>query len=124
MIAGPSILIAIVGISVAYVLYAKKNSKPESIATSLKGLYTMAYHKFYIDEIYLFITHNVIFNFISRPIAWFDRHLVDGTMNLIGNTTVYFSGAIKKMQSGHVQWYIWYFTSGVLLLVFLVMYLN
>jgi len=124
MIAGPSILIAVVGISVAYVLYAKKNSKPESIATSLKGLYTMAFHKFYIDEIYLFITHKVIFNFISRPVAWFDRHIVDGTMNLIGNTTVYFSGAIKKMQSGHVQWYIWYFTSGVLLLVFLVVYLN
>ncbi|MEQ1587099.1 MAG: NADH-quinone oxidoreductase subunit L [Cyclobacteriaceae bacterium] len=124
MIAGPSIFIAIVGISVAYVLYAKKNSKPESLATSLKGLYTMAYHKFYIDEVYLFITHKVIFNFISRPVAWFDRHIVDGTMNLIGNTTVYFSGAIKKMQSGHMQWYIWYFTSGVLLLVFLVMYLN
>jgi len=124
MIAGPSILIAVVGISVAYVLYAKKNSKPEAIATSLKGIYTMAYHKFYIDEIYLFITHKVIFNFISRPIAWFDRHIVDGTMNLIGNTTVYFSGAIKKMQSGHVQWYIWYFTSGVLLLVFLFMYLK
>jgi NADH-quinone oxidoreductase subunit L len=87
-------------------------------------LYTMAYHKFYMDEIYLFITHKVIFKFISRPVAWFDRHIVDGMMNLIGNTTVYFSGAIKKMQSGHVQWYIWYFTSGVLLLVFLVMYLN
>jgi NADH-quinone oxidoreductase subunit L len=124
MIAVPSILIAIVGISVAYVLYAKKNSKPESIATGLKGLYTMAYHKFYIDEIYLFITHNVIFNFISRPVAWFDRHIVDGTMNLIGNTTVYVSGSIKKMQSGQLQWYIWYFTSGVLLLVFLILYLN
>jgi NADH-quinone oxidoreductase subunit L len=124
MIAIPSILIAVVGISVAYVLYAKKNSKPESISTSLKGIYTMAYHKFYIDEIYLFVTHKVIFNFISRPVAWFDRHIVDGTMNLIGNTTVYVSGSIKKMQSGHMQWYIWYFTSGVLLLVFLVMYLN
>ncbi len=124
MIAVPSVLIAVVGISVAYVLYFKKNSKPESIASNLKGLYTMAYHKFYIDEIYLFITHKVIFNFISRPVAWFDRHIVDGTMNLIGNTTVYFSGAIKKMQSGHMQWYIWYFTSGVLLLALLVMYLN
>ncbi len=124
MIAAPSILIAVIGISAAYVLYFKKNSKPESIANSLKGLYTMTFHKFYIDEVYLFITHKVIFNFIARLVAWFDRYIVDGTMNLIGNTTVYFSSAIKKMQSGHVQWYIWYFTSGVLLLVFLVMYLN
>lgn len=124
MIAGPSIAIAVVGISVAFVLYYKKNSKPESVANSLKGLYTMAYRKFYIDEIYLFITHKVIFNLISRPVAWFDRHIVDGTMNFIGNTTVFFSGAIKKMQSGQVQWYIWYFTSGVLLLVLLMLYLN
>ncbi len=124
MIAAPSILIAVVGITVAYLLYFKKNSKPDSIANSVSGLYTMAYKKFYIDELYLFITHKIIFNFISRPVAWFDRHIVDGTMNLIGNTTVYFSGAIKKMQSGQVQWYIWYFTSGVLLLVLLVLYLN
>jgi NADH-quinone oxidoreductase subunit L len=124
MIAGPSIAIAVVGISVAFVLYYKKNSKPESISNTLKGLYTMAYSKFYVDEIYLFITHKIIFNLISRPVAWFDRHIVDGTMNFIGNTTVYFSGSIRKMQSGQVQWYIWYFTSGVLLLVLLMLYLN
>ncbi len=124
MIAIPSVLVALLGISIAYVLYFKKNEKPESIANSLKGLYTMAYRKFYIDEVYLFITHNVIFKFISRPVAWFDRHIVDGTMNLIGNITVGASHSIKKMQSGQVQWYIWYFTSGVLLLVVLVLYLN
>jgi NADH-quinone oxidoreductase subunit L len=123
-IAIPSVLIAVTGIGVAYGLYFRKNSKPESIANSLKGLYTVVYRKFYIDEVYLFITHKVIFNFISRPVAWFDRHLVDGTMNLIGNTTVFAAEAIKKMQSGQVQWYIWYFASGVLLLVLLVLYLN
>lgn len=124
MIAAPSIAIAVVGVGVAFVLYYKKNSKPEAVANTLKGLYTMAYSKFYVDEIYLFITYKVIFNLISRPVAWFDRHIVDGTMNFIGNTTVFFSGAIKKMQSGQVQWYIWYFTSGVLLLVLLMLYLN
>ncbi len=123
MIAVPSVLVGLLGISIAYVLYFKKNEKPESIANSLKGLYTMAYRKFYIDEVYLFITHNIIFKFISRPVAWFDRHIVDGTMNLIGNTTVATSGSIKKMQSGQVQWYIWYFTSGVLMLVLLILYL-
>jgi NADH-quinone oxidoreductase subunit L len=124
MIAIPSIAIAVVGIIFSTMLYYRKNSKPESIAHSLKGIYTIAFHKFYIDEVYLFITHKVIFNLISRPIAWIDRHIVDGIMNLIGALTVSLSRAIKNMQSGQVQWYIWYFTSGVLLLVFLVMYLN
>jgi NADH-quinone oxidoreductase subunit L len=45
-------------------------------------------------------------------------------MNLIGNSTVTLAGGIKKMQSGHVQWYIWYFTSGALLLALLIIYLN
>ncbi len=124
MIAVPSVLIALVGIGVATILYLNKNSKSDSLALGLKGVYTLAYHKFYIDEVYLFITHKVIFNLISRPVAWFDRHIVDGTMNLIGNTTVFFSGAIKKMQSGEVQWYIWYFTSGVLVLALMILYLN
>jgi NADH-quinone oxidoreductase subunit L len=84
----------------------------------------MTYRKFYIDEVYLFVTHKVIFRMISQPVAWFDRHVVDGTMNQIGNTTVFFSQAIKRMQSGHIQLYIWFFTSGVLLLALLILYLS
>jgi NADH-quinone oxidoreductase subunit L len=121
MIAAPSVLIGVLGIAIAYVLYYKKNSKPESIATSFSGLYQSALHKFYIDEVYLFITKNILFQFVSRPVAWFDRHIVDGTMNLIGNTTVFFSRAIKRIQSGHMQLYIWFFASGVLLLTLIIM---
>ena len=124
MIAVPSVLIALLGIGVATVLYYKKNSRPEAIANSTKIFYTMVYRKFYIDEVYLFITHRLIFRFVSRPVAWFDRHIVDGTMNQIGNTTVFFSNAIKTIQSGHLQLYIWFFTSGVLLLALLILYLN
>lgn len=124
MIAVPSVLIAFAGIAVATVLYYRKNSRPETIAGSMKSLYTIAYRKFYIDEVYLFITRNVIFRLISQPVAWFDRHIVDGTMNQIGNTTVFFSQAIRRMQSGHIQLYIWFFTSGVLLLALLILYLN
>ncbi len=123
-IAAPSILVAVVGIVVAAVLYMKQNPRPDSIAQSLSGIYTTVYNKFYIDEIYLFITKNIIFQFISRPVAWFDRHIVDGTMNLIGNTTVVTSTAIKRMQSGHMQTYVWFFVSGVLLLALTVLYFN
>lgn len=124
MIAVPSVLVALTGIGVAALLYYKQNPRPHIIAFGLRGLYTAAQRKFYIDEVYLFITQKVMFKFISAPVAWFDRHIVDGTMNLIGNSTVYFSGAIRKMQSGHMQLYIWFFTFGVLLLTLMVLYLN
>jgi NADH-quinone oxidoreductase subunit L len=118
------VLIALVGIGIAATLYYKKNAKPENLATSLKGIYSASFHKFYIDEVYLFITKSILFQFVSRPVAWFDRHIVDGTMNFIGDTTVFFSGAIKRIQSGHVQLYIWFFASGVLLLTLAMLYLN
>jgi NADH-quinone oxidoreductase subunit L len=40
--------------------------------------YKTAYRKFYIDEIYLFITKKIIFNLVGRPAAWIDRNIVDG----------------------------------------------
>lgn len=124
MIALPSVLIALAGILLAATLYYKKNTKSENIVSGLSGFYTAAFRKFYIDEVYLFITHQVIFQLISGPIAWFDRHVVDGTMNFIGDTTLFFSGAIKRMQSGQMQVYIWFFTSGVIALTMLMLYLN
>jgi len=124
MIALSSVLIALVGIGGAAILYYKKNPKPENLAFHLNGIYRVTYQKFFIDEIYLFITQNVIFQFVSRPLAWFDRHVVDGSMNFIGNTTVYLSGAIKRIQSGHVQLYIWLFSAGALLLTIAVLYLT
>lgn len=124
MVALPSVFVAIVGIAIATILYYKRNSTPETLALRLKGIYQVVYRKFFIDEVYLFITQNIIFQFVSRPLAWFDRHVVDGSMNLVGNTTVFFSGAIKRIQSGHVQLYIWLFSAGALLLTLAVLYLT
>ena len=123
MIAFPSILVAIAGIGIAAILYYKRNDKPEKVAESFKGFYTVVYNKFYIDELVLFITRTMIFRFISRPIAWFDRNIVDGTMDLVGNATVYSSGAIKRLQSGHLQLYIWFFSTGVIMLTLIMLYL-
>jgi NADH-quinone oxidoreductase subunit L len=120
MIAAPSVLIALVGIGLAALFYYQKNQRPEMLAEKIKTVYTMVYRKFYMDEVYLFITQKIIFRFISQPIAWFDRHIVDGTMNLIGNSTVSVSSAIKQMQSGQVQWYVWYFVTGVVVLVLVI----
>jgi NADH-quinone oxidoreductase subunit L len=121
-IAIPSILIAIAGISLAAIMYMRETTIPDRVAKSLKGFYTATYNKFYIDEVYLFVTKKIIFNFISRPVAWFDRHIVDGTVNLVGNTTARASELIKGFQSGQVQKYGFIFVSGVLLLAFIFIY--
>jgi NADH-quinone oxidoreductase subunit L len=122
-VAIPSVLIGLLGIGIAYILYAKKNSLPERMAATFKYLYKWAYNKFYVDEIYLFITKKIIFRFISEPVAWFDRHIVDGTMNAIATVTQTVSFRIRGFQSGQIQKYAFVFISGAALLALIIIYL-
>ena len=122
-VAVPSVLIGLLGIGIAYILYAKKNSLPEKLAATFKYTYKWAYNKFYIDEIYLFITKKIIFRYISEPVAWFDRHIVDGTMNAIATVTQTVSFRIRDFQSGQIQKYAFVFVSGAILLAVIFIYL-
>ncbi|HNO53970.1 MAG TPA: NADH-quinone oxidoreductase subunit L [Chitinophagaceae bacterium] len=99
------VVLGIAGIVSAWKMYKKQNPLPDKLSSSFGALYKASYHKFYIDEIYLFITKKVIFNLIGRPAAWFDKNVVDGMVNLTGNATQWLSGRIKKFQSGKLQSY-------------------
>lgn len=118
----PPVALALAGIAAAWVLYYRESNRPLTLAAQLGGWYKTAYRKFYIDEIYLFITKKVIFNLVGRPAAWIDRNIVDGAMNGIAWLTGQISILIKGMQSGRVQSYALYFFGGVLLLTILFVY--
>ncbi len=117
------VALGLIGILTALYLYKSENSKPDSIAHTLSSLYKMAHHKFYIDEFYLFITKNILFDLVGRPAAWFDKNVVDGLVNATGNTTQKISEKIKGFQSGKVQEYGIYFLAGVIALVVCAIYL-
>ena len=112
-----------VGIALAAILAAtrlyRNAQQPEArkLAATFPGLHRAAYHRFYIDEIYRFITHRIIFGCISTPLAWFDRHVIDGAMNGLGAGTQGAGKAIRRLQSGHVQHYALVFFAGVLALI-------
>lgn len=122
-LAATASLVGIVGITLAWIFYKKETSLPDRVARSLGNLYTWTYHKFYIDELYLFVTKKILFKGIARPFARFDRKVVDGTMVGIGNTTVFTSKKIKRIQSGKVQEYALAFIAGAVLLGILFIYL-
>jgi len=121
-IALPSIAIGLVGIIVAYLFYKKENDLPSKMEKSFGRLYTYAYNKFYIDEVYMFVTKKVIFNKFSTPIAWFDRNIIDASMDGIATVTNYCSDKIKGMQSGQLQDYITAVVVSVVTLVFIIIY--
>lgn len=115
-------VVSIAGILLAMWLYRRPSALPAQIAGSLGSLYQSAKNKFYIDEIYMGVTKKILFAGIATPVAWFDRHIVDGTMNAIANLTARISSVIKGLQSGHVQQYAVGFVVGVLGLVVIFIY--
>ncbi|MCK7530124.1 MAG: hypothetical protein MZV63_03235 [Marinilabiliales bacterium] len=86
-VAIPSVLIGLCWESQLHGLCTEKRQIfPTELAATFRYSYRWAYNKFYIDEVYLFVTKKIIFRYISEPVAWFDRHIVDGTMNAIADS--------------------------------------
>jgi len=117
-VAVTSVLIAILSIVIATWMYAR-SSQPvaDKLGKRFKGLHTAASHRFYIDEVYQFVTHKIIFRCISTPIAWFDRHVVDGFFDFLAWGTHATSDEIRDFQSGQVQQYAFVFLLGTLALI-------
>lgn len=122
-VATPSIIVGILGILIAFVMYKKASNLPDKVANGFKFFHRWAYNKFYMDEVYLFVTKKIIFRFISAPVAWFDRYVIDGVFNGISAMTNYISFQIRGFQSGQLQQYAYAFVSGVILLALVIMYI-
>ncbi len=116
-IAIPSVAIALIGMFIAFLLYYKESKVPDKISKSLGIFYTATLNKFYFDEIYLFVTKKILFNLVSQPVAWFDRHVIDGFMNSIAWAIQKTSFKMRDLQSGQVQQYAFVFVSGAIILV-------
>jgi len=121
-IALPALLVSLAGIMIAFRFYKKENNLPERISSSLGNIYEIVYQKFFIDEVYTFVTKNIIFRYISVPVAWFDRNIVDATMNGIAFITNFISGKIKYMQSGQLQQYAYIMLSGMIIIILITFY--
>jgi NADH-quinone oxidoreductase subunit L len=122
-IAGSSVFIGLVGIALAWVLYKHKSDLPDRLAARAGRFYTAALNKFYFDELYLFVTKKILFNLVSRPIAWFDRNVIDASMDGLAWITNYASDRIKGIQSGQLQMYAASFIAGAIGLLLIVLYL-
>ncbi len=123
-IAIASVGIALAGIGFAYRLYKSENSRSRNIANVFGSFYQLVIHKFYIDEFYLFVTKGIIFRFVSAPIAWFDKHIVDGFLDLTGNSIVAASVKTKNIQSGEIHQYAYFILMGVLITTMLILYIS
>ena len=121
-IAITSTVIALLSICLATYIY-KGESQPiaDRLYKTFPKLHRAAYKRFYQDEIWQFVTHRIIFRCISTPIAWFDRHVVDGTFNFMAWGANEAGESIRPWQSGDVRQYAIWFLSGAVALTLILL---
>jgi NADH:ubiquinone oxidoreductase subunit 5 (subunit L)/multisubunit Na+/H+ antiporter MnhA subunit len=108
-----SVTVAVVGIVIAGRLFGAEigrlrvTARPERVrelAARVPFLYRASLNKWWFDDLYhlLFI---VIGGRLAAAIWWFDREVVDGTVNAVGRGTIEAGLGLRRIQTGRVQNY-------------------
>jgi len=130
-----SLILAGLGILLAYAMYSAKWLSAESIGKLFSPLYTLFYRKYWFDELYenivvriallngvcagleffdskgvdgginTFLAQRIIIRDFFAGLKLFDDKGVDGAVNGIANTTVAAGRAMRKAQTGQLQLY-------------------
>jgi NADH-quinone oxidoreductase subunit L len=105
-ITGPPVIVAVLGLLLAWWFYIRKPELPEKLAKSLHAPYIVLYNKYYVDEIYnaLFV---VPLLFISKYILWhvIDEGIIDGVVNGSASAARGAGGQLRQLQSGNARSY-------------------
>jgi NAD(P)H-quinone oxidoreductase subunit 5 len=118
LMAGSSVGIGLIGISLAVLMYRTGKIDPAKIAERIQPLYQLSLNKWYIDEIY-----DAVFVQGSRRLAKqaleMDIRIVDGVVNLAGFVTLISGEGLKYLENGRAQFYVLIVFGAVLSLVLL-----
>jgi NADH-quinone oxidoreductase subunit L len=114
---GASLAIAIVGFFVARYMYIKDPEAPDRVIEEWKGLHTLVYNKYWIDEVYDFL--------FVKPLIWFSRVLwrgfddsvIDGIVNGVARITDWVGSALRRLQTGIIRDYALSILIGVLAVI-------
>ena len=113
--------LAFLGVLIAWYLYVKKPNLPVIITNKVPFIYKLLLNKYYVDEIYEFVFVNS-FVFGSEGIyEWFDKPVIDGTVNGSGKFTLFLGKLLSKLQTGQIRDYIYSILFGVVLLLTLLL---
>ena len=94
--------LALAGILAAFLLY--RRSPATDPLRRLGPVHTAFSRRLYVDEFYLLIIRGAFFT-ATVAVAWFDRHVVDGIVNVVGDVSRAGGGAIRRTSTGKVQSY-------------------
>ena len=101
-----SVLVALAGLGLAWLLYIKSPELPAKIASGVHGLYTLVLNKYWIDELYGAVIIGPLLA-LSRVVLWqdVDQKVIDGTVNESAVAARDVSQIVRQQQSGLIRSY-------------------
>ena len=120
-VAATSTVIAILSIALAtYIYKGEKQPIADKLYATFPRLHRWAYKRFYMDEVYQFVTHKILFRCVSRPAQWIDEKIINGLIDFTAWGANEAGETIRPWQSGDVRQYaIWFLTGAVALTLLL-----
>jgi NADH:ubiquinone oxidoreductase subunit 5 (subunit L)/multisubunit Na+/H+ antiporter MnhA subunit len=67
-------------------------------------VYTALTRKLYVDDLYALLVRGAFFA-LATAVAWFDRNVVDGAVNLVGEAARRGGELLRRTVTGKVQGY-------------------
>lgn len=104
IMAGASVGISLIGITLASLTYLLGKINPVAIAAKIQPLYEFSLNKWYFDDIYhrVFV---VSLRRLARQVMEVDFRVVDGAVNLTGFFTLITGEGLKYLENGRAQFY-------------------
>ncbi len=104
VMAGSSVGISLIGITLASLMYLKGKIDPAAIAAKIQPLYQLSLNKWYFDNIYdrLFVQGS---RRLARQVMEVDYRVVDGAVNLTGLVAMLSGEGLKYLETGRAQFY-------------------
>ena len=120
-VAATSTVIAILSICLAtYIYKGEKQPIADKLYATFPRLHRWAYKRFYMDEVYQFVTHKILFRYVSRPVQWIDEKIINGLIDFTAWGANEAGETIRPWQSGDVRQYaVWFITGTVALTLLL-----
>ncbi len=113
LMAAVSVVVALLGLALAWWLYLAQPELPQQIAAALGGFYQTVLHKYYVDEIYAALFVKPLLDG-STTILWHgvDQGVIDATLDGSAQGAKEVSDAVRHMQSGNIRSYAAWITAG------------
>ncbi len=104
LMAGNSVGIALIGITLASFMYLRGKINPSAIAARFLPLYEFSLNKWYFDDIYDRVFVRGVRR-MARQVLEVDYNVVDGVVNFTGFVAVISGEGLKYFENGRAQFY-------------------